>query len=782
MINRLTTFNKPSGKSYFLNYHRLISAIILAALTLVFWGNDLLKTDGTIISSFRTDTASLFVYWRDFGFNQLREGNLALWNPHLFAGAPFFGGFESALLYPINWIFLILPLPSAINLSIAIHLFLIGFFMYLWTSNRDLHPLACIMAAVLMMFSSTNFMHIYAGHLIDICTMAWAPLLFLVIDRLFYHPSRKLYFVGILVVCMQIMAGHPQYMFYTAISIMLYCSLRLIRDPKQWLLLFAIPAIYTVASALSAVQFFSAIDAAREGVRNTGVSYPFASSFSFPPENLLTLISPFFFGDMKTLPYWGRCYLWAMTLYIGITGLIIAIRGAVYGEKQKRCFSLSMFLLLIILALGGHTPLLRFLYDYVPGFNLFRGTSKFIFPATLFAVMLAAVGLDDLIKKPQLLGKTIITLAASGIVIGCTALWLYPSSNGAALNPFWETILRFIASTGESYLPPLAYKDPNFIREAASFASLSLNRSASVVLLLAVLFYLMKYSPKIIYLIVLVGVAEMLSFAVTLKTEFNIRDTYSPQFLNLVHQHPGDYRVLNLMHPNSAMATGTYDIWGYDPGVLRRYAEFISFTQGYDPDNATNYVAFNSYNPLYKMLRLRFILYPEGNRWLVKEYPDVMPRLNMIRNFEVINHRDDIFRKMKDPGFNPRETVILEKEPPFPASRGASPGTCRILNTSTDQLTIQAVTNTNCILLITDNYSRGWRAESLAGGRTRHYEIMPANYTLMAIPLSPGNHWIKLEYRPTAFSVGMGLTIFSLCLCLAYVCWILKKRFYKTWW
>ena len=779
MTEPFKPFNIFSNTVHFFTYHRFYAGLFLAVLTLLFWGNDLIKTDGTIISSVHSDTASLFVHWRDFGFNQLRNGHLALWNPHLFSGAPFFGGFESALLYPLNWIYFILPLPNAINISIALHFFLLGFCMYLWTSFRDLHPLACLLAAVLIMFSSPSVMHIFGGHLIDICTMAWAPLLFLIIDRLFHQPSRNLYFLGILTIAMQILGGHPQYMFYTGISVMLYCSLRLIEKTHRWPLLFIVPVIYAGACVLCAVQFFTAADAAQEGIRSIGVSYRFASSFSFPPENFLTILSPFFFGDVEKVPYWGRCNLLAMTLFIGITGFVLMIRGAVYGRKQIRCFSFAMFILLIILALGGHAPLFRFLYDYVPGFNLFRGASKFIFPAALFGVMLAAIGLDDLIKQPRSLGKTILFLSLSGVVVGCAAFVLSPSFCNTLSMPVWETMTRFIASTRESYLPSLLYQDPRFIRKAACFAALSLVRPAALFFLLAGLFYLLKHSERIVYVIVLVGIAEMLSFAATMRTTFNIRDTYSSQFINLPQKQPGDFRVLNLMHPNSAMATGTYDIWGYDPGVLRRYAEFISFTQGYDPDKATNYVEFNRYHPLYEMLRLRFILYPEGNQWRVQEYPDVMPRLNLISNFEVIHNRDDIFRRMKNPEFNPRRMVILEKAPSFPPTSVGSPGICRFWDTSTDQLTIQATTRTNCILLITDNYSRGWHAAGLRGSKERHYEVMPANYTLMAIPLSPGQHLIKLTYRPTAFLVGMSLTVFCLCLCLVYICWMLSKRLVK---
>ena len=74
---------------------------------------DVLFSDGSkILSSPHTDIASQFIYWRDFGFTELRKGKLALWNPHLFSGAPFFGGFQSALLYPLNLPYLFLPVGA----------------------------------------------------------------------------------------------------------------------------------------------------------------------------------------------------------------------------------------------------------------------------------------------------------------------------------------------------------------------------------------------------------------------------------------------------------------------------------------------------------------------------------------------------------------------------------------------------------------------------------------------------------------------------------------------
>jgi len=57
-------------------------------------------------------------------------------------------------------------------------------------------------------------------------------------------------------------------------------------------------------------------------------------------------------------------------------------------------------------------------------------------------------------------------------------------------------------------------------------------------------------------------------------------------------------------------------------------------------------------------------------------------------------------------------------------------------------------------LLITDNYSRGWQVRSLKPGAQKEYEILPANYTLMAIPLAAGEHLLRVAYRPLPFVIG----------------------------
>src|SRR5438132_4961080 len=208
----------------------IFSLILLLAMALAMFA-DLLFAGGTrVLGHPGSDMFLQYFAWREFGFRELAKGNLALWNPHIFSGAPYLGGMQGAQLYPPNWIFLILPLPVAINWSIALHVFAIGAFMFLWMRQRALTASASFLAGTLVMFSGAFFTHIFAGHLPQLCTMSWAPLIFCSIDALLRTRLVIWLLVGMLGVAMQILAGFPQYLFYSAIIAALYITLRLLSD------------------------------------------------------------------------------------------------------------------------------------------------------------------------------------------------------------------------------------------------------------------------------------------------------------------------------------------------------------------------------------------------------------------------------------------------------------------------------------------------------------------------------------------------------------------------
>jgi len=206
------------------------------------------------------------------------------------------------------------------------------------------------------------------------------------------------------------------------------------------------------------------LDAARESVAGNASSYRDAASFSFPPENLLTLGIPGFFGDLVHANYWGRWLLWETSAFVGATALVLAIYGAIWGEPSVRRFSLPMVVVLFVIALGDSTPLFRLLYYGGPGFSKFRSVARFIFPAALFLTMLAGIGLDRLIRQPR--HERRLAAGVTGIAAwrGLGAAVMHFAVAGAVPGEWWTNLLHGMRATGEVFLPPEVYSDPRVVR------------------------------------------------------------------------------------------------------------------------------------------------------------------------------------------------------------------------------------------------------------------------------------------------------------------------------
>ena len=224
-------------------------------------------------------------------------------------------------------------------------------------------------------------------------------------------------------------------------------------------------------------------------------------------------------------------------------------------------------------------------------------------------------------------------------------------------------------------------------------------------------------------------------------------------------------------------------MWGADPGVIRRYAEFATWTQGGNPDQATQYVQFSKFDPLFALLRLRYVFVPDKNQMRIAEAPTPpLPRVLLVPSYRVLKKRDTIFSAMRESRFDPRKEVFLESSPtPVPAE-ASEPGRVTITGSTTDELTIEADLSKPAILLVTDLYTPGWKAVSLPGSVQAHYDLIPADYILRAIPLSAGHHHLRVEYTPLEYRIGKWVSILSWVAFLGVAVGVFfrSKRFQKS--
>jgi hypothetical protein len=733
----------------------------LALLMLAMFG-DTLVPGARVLGDPPSDMLTHSLPWRAFGFGELAKGNLALWNPHVFAGAPYFGGLQSALLYPPNLLFLVLPLPLAMNWGLALDFWLLGAFMFLWARRRGLAPFAAFVCSALVILCAPHFWRVLIGGTAAAGVMAWAPLLFLCIDE-WLETRRPLWcLLGMLAVAMQIFAGQPQYVYYIAIIAAIFSALRLL-EAREGRLQVAVGllSLHAGGALLGAAQMLPALQVTAETVRGQPLPYEFAAAYSFPPENFITLLAPGFFGDGHSQPYWGRWFLPEASAFMGVIGLSLAVYGFGAARIAGKWALLCAAAAAAMLALGDNTPLYRPLYEWLPWFDKFRLTTRFLFPAMMILALFAGYGLDRLLRERALSARALwgAGVSVSALLVAAVAV------RALEWPPFFNAIIR----TGESFADGAFYGDQAGVLSAQVFASRSLLLAGVTLAAAAGLALWLRRERRAALLLGALAVAEAFAFARMQRPTFDPAAAKLPELGRFLAGQPGDYRILNLVYPNSGIFTGARDAWGYDPAIERRYAELIHWSVGNDPASATMQVEFKQFHPLLAMLRVKYVVELQLKDKLMTIAPGALPPLRQVElvgAYQVRVGRDAVLGALGAPSFDPRKEVILEHEPhPAPVA-SANPGRAAVVRQDTDWLEIEAEVASPSILLVTDAWSPAWRARPLKGSAASHYEVMPANHALRAVPLGAGKHRLRLEYAPAAVPAGLIVSL------LAWSAWI----------
>ncbi len=763
----------PSLKVDQQHAYRWMPAGVFAALSLLIYA-DVLFDGQRLPAAPGTDLDMQFLSWRDFGFGHMAAGTIPLWNPHIFGGTPYMASFQSALFYPVNWLHLIMPLGMAISWYYVIHTFLMGLTTSLWARYRGAGIAGQIISGVMMMFSGQYFLHGYAGHLPHLAVMVWVPLIFLATDALADGRRWEWALVGSAALALEILGGHPQYVFYTGITLGLYALCRFLTSRHRLHMVASLMAMGMLGVGMSAVQLLPGIAAAKENVRIGGLPYEMAAQFSVGPEQWMTFLAPYVFGHLHAASgatgstnifYLGYGYLWELSFFVSITGLLLACVGLVKTGRANRITCIIIIVLLCAISAGSFLPLHRLLYDHLPFFGSFRVPAKFMFFVSLLLAMLAAEGITALGREPQWRGKRM--LAVSGAVLGvlllvvCGILLIQGERPGG----LWDWVMDRLAHAPDRFNAGL-FQVSEFRNVGLRIAIVSLAAGAATFLFLAGMLLRIRRPVLLTIGLVTLCLLEMTVAAGIGRAAMPMQLHYYAPWEQAQTENPERWRCADTVmgYENAAMSVGAYDMWGYDPGVLRRYAQLISASQGAPPDLATQYVRFRDLertHSLYRMFRLRWVLsLDQGPHTLLMDAP--LPQAQLVGAAAVVPDRDAMFARLLSPTFNPTALVYLESAPAIaPAGHDVS-GYARVVAQDTDAMVIEAQCSAPAILLVTDNYAQGWKASGLPESSQQHYEVMPANYCLRGIPLAAGTHKLLLEYEPSGWVAGKRISGISL--------------------
>jgi hypothetical protein len=735
----------------------------MAGLTLAMFGDVLLAGDPPMLTADTTDVALQFAPFRHFGFGQLRRGELPLWNPHVFSGMPCLGNLQSALLYPPNWLHLVLPLKQAVNWGIALHVFLAGWFTALWCLGNGVRFVGAILAGTMFMFGTPYFLHVYAGHLPFLSVTAWAPALLFTLDRMRVGDRiLRWTLVGGAIVAVQTLGGYPQAAYYAALVAAPYHAWLARRSRRRSAVLAGFVGMYAIGVAVAAVQVLPSLALYSESVRGGGLGYDFAASFSMPPENFLTLLSPHVLGDMSPeAPYFGRWFAWEVSMFVGVVGLTLAAIGAASARGPLAAIARAMVVVVVVLSLGNHTPVFAVLYEYFPGFRTFRAPARWLHLAALFLALLAGLGWSRLAAGGGVRrARWAATCGVAASLVGGVALLVWISRSD-------PTTVLARAIDGLRQRPDIAFTaaqrtDPAWVEASVTQIASQLVIPTALLLLVATVLAASTRWRRCLFALPVVGGLELFLFAYSYRATADALPPV-PAAWSAELSERGDDRFW-FPEPtffNVGMLVNADSIWGYDPIILRRYAEFMAWTQGIDPDTVVDayHLPFRRTPRILSVLRTRAVLTSEPPH--VVRLPDPMSRLALVHEWVQHTSRDEILRALTADDFDPRRTVVLESAPdPLPAP-ASGPERARVVRSTTDELEIAAELAAPAILLVTDSYSAGWRALPLGESAQEEYRVLPADYVLRGIPLAAGRHHFLLQYAPPAFRVGRWVSLIA---------------------
>ncbi len=389
--------------------------------------------------------------WKTFAREQLRSGELPLWQPYILGGSPFLAAGQSSALYPFNLLFLILPIPAAYGWFAVSQLWAAGLAMTVLARMLGIRRPGALIAAIA--YQMSGFFLARVVFTMIVATAVWLPLLLALIELTIRQAplrgrpaSLPWAALGAGVLGMAALAGHAEALYYTLLVMAFYAAARLLAEliagrgdwrhtlrrvavRGAWLL-----ALVGVGLALGAVQIIPSVELASRSARVGGNTLSEILSFAYPPRQALAFLMPNFYGSPAHHSYFdvftwrqtaitvnalgapihttewgiknyveGGAYMGLLPLLLALIavthGLIAALRprsgyarqvGAEGPGRPYRLIFAALAVVAVLIVFG--TPFYSLLYHTLPFIDQSRAIFRWVWPLTLAMAVLAGFG------------------------------------------------------------------------------------------------------------------------------------------------------------------------------------------------------------------------------------------------------------------------------------------------------------------------------------------------------------------------------------------------------
>ncbi|MBV8086377.1 MAG: YfhO family protein [Chloroflexi bacterium] len=369
-----------------------------------------------------------FVPWHTFAARQLAAGRLALWDPYMYSGHPFQADVQTAVAYPIaafnEWLggrafsFLQLEWEAIVHFGLA------ATFSFLLVRLLTGSTWAGLLGAVTFTFG--GFLTSYPSQQLPVLeSTTWLPLEIYCLERAARsfsstpnsRPVTPWLCGAGASIGLAALAGHPQTILYLVYLGAAYFLFRLPWRAWWRAVWVALPAV-----GLSAIQLLPTLQLFAVN-RRGGLDFGYAAG-GIELTDLPALL--------LDQPSGGRI------LYLGLVPLALALVAIALVRSRQIAFWGATAVASLLLSLGTHGPLFQPVFDFLPGWNLFRDQERAVVWLALAGAILAGYGLKALNRMPAVV-SALLVLAGFG-----NLWWANAGNNLTDVHPEVDAVSNFV--------------------------------------------------------------------------------------------------------------------------------------------------------------------------------------------------------------------------------------------------------------------------------------------------------------------------------------------------
>ena len=364
----------------------------------------------------------------------VQNGEFPYWNRYFSAGQPIAANPEHEVFYPLTWLILLPSYDLGYRLHILVHIYIGLFGMYALLRSMEIRASAAFFGA--LAFGLGGIYLSYINLLPILFCAAWLPLTCLYVRKFLFQPSLRAFSLASLFLGLQFLVAEPTTVMQTGFLIGMYALYRgwyAARDaelprsaaiPEMLTRVLFIGLISVAAIAVGAAQMIPAIDHVGDSARSRVFEYSLVKAWSLPWAKLAEMIYPNFLGHIavdRIMWYWagglypGMGSPFLFNIYCGLLLFSMAMAGLFVRPRGGR-FVLILSVFSLLIALGGHTPFLKWLYDAGIATSI-RYPEKFILIAVFAVIIFGTQMLDRMFG-----GDEEVRDAALGFVLATTAV------------------------------------------------------------------------------------------------------------------------------------------------------------------------------------------------------------------------------------------------------------------------------------------------------------------------------------------------------------------------